>query len=97
MLRTIGVPIRDVTRSVLAECGALGLLGGIGGIVVGTMVSAQIVTVVLRLVTGWQIPFRLSMGPLAGALVLAAGVSALAGYVPARAAATLETSQPNVD
>ena len=44
----------------------------------------------LRLATGWRIPFIVPPAPLAAAVLLAAAVSALAGYVPARAAARLE-------
>jgi putative ABC transport system permease protein len=97
MLRTIGVPRRVVTGSVCVECGILGFLGGVGGVVVGVMVGMQIVTIVLRLVTGWQIPFAVATGPVVSGLLLAATISALAGYVPARAAAALEAKQQSID
>jgi ABC-type antimicrobial peptide transport system permease subunit len=61
VLRTIGFATRDLTRSVLIECAALGALGAASGVAIGAMVSAQIVTVALRLVTGWRIPFTLSV------------------------------------
>jgi hypothetical protein len=48
-------------------------------------------------VTGWQIPFAVATGPVVSGLLLAATISALAGYVPARAAAALEAKQQSID
>jgi len=55
------------------------------------------VTVALRLVTGWRIPFTLSAAPLVVGVAIAALVSALAGWVPARAAARVTAWQASVD
>ena len=81
----------------LIECAALGGLGAASGVAIGAMVSAQIVTVALRLVTGWRIPFTLSLAPLVVGVAVAALVSAVAGWVPARAAARVTAWQPSVD
>jgi putative ABC transport system permease protein len=97
LLRTIGVDERDVTRSVLLECAALGALGGLAGIAIGTAVGAQIVRIGLRLVTGWQLPFTLPVAPLVAAVAIATALSALAGWVPARAAARVATTQRSID
>jgi putative ABC transport system permease protein len=97
VLRTIGFTTRDLTRSVLVECGALGIIGALSGVAIGTMVSLQIVTVALRLVTGWRIPFTLPLGPLLAGVAAAALVSAVAGWVPARAASRLTAWQQSVD
>jgi putative ABC transport system permease protein len=97
VLRTIGFATRDLTRSVLVECGVLGAIGALSGVAIGAMVSAQIVTVALRLVTGWRVPFTLSLGPLLAGVTAAALVSALAGWVPARAAARVMAWQQSVD
>lgn len=97
VLRTIGFGTRDLTRSILLECGALGIIGALSGVAIGAMVSLQIVTVALRLVTGWRIPFTLPIGPLLVGVAAAALVSAIAGWVPARAAARVTAWQQSVD
>ena len=89
-LRTIGVARRDITRATLTECALLGTIGGVGGVMVGTTIGAQIVLVALHLVTGLRIPFRTAASPLVAGVIAAAVVSALAGWVPARAAAQVE-------
>jgi putative ABC transport system permease protein len=89
-LRTIGISLRDITRSTLMECGILGLLGGVVGIGLGTMLAAEMVTVALRLVTGLQMPFAVAPGPLLGGIAAAAALSAFAGWVPAQAAGHIE-------
>ncbi len=96
-LRTIGLSSGDLTRSVLLECGALGAIGGASGVALGVMQGAQMMHVSLRLATGWRIPFIVPPAPLAAAVLLAAAVSALAGYVPAIAAARLERGIRSVD
>jgi putative ABC transport system permease protein len=96
-LRTIGVSRRDVTRSTVAECAMLGVLGGAGGVALGTMLSAEMVTVALRLVTGWRLPFTVPVGTLFGGVLAAALVSAVAGWVPARAAARIEGGRVALD
>lgn len=89
MLRTIGVSARDVVRSVLIECAALGAVGGAWGVLVGGMLGAQFVLVSLHLITGWRIPFLVPIGAALLSVVCATLVSAAAGYVPARAAGRL--------
>jgi putative ABC transport system permease protein len=96
-LRTIGVQPRDITRATVAECAALGALGGLGGIALGTMLGAEIVTIGFRLVNGLRMPFTTSLGTLAGGVVIATAVSAVAGWVPARAAARIEARGAALD
>jgi putative ABC transport system permease protein len=97
VLRTIGVSRKDIIRSVVIECGALGALGGVLGVALGLVLGAQIVLVSLRLVTGWSMAFHVPWGQLGGAILIATVVSALAGYVPARAAAGLGVGQRSSD
>jgi len=97
VLRTIGVSRQDIIRSVLLECGALGLLGGLLGVAFGLLFGAQIVLVSLRLVTGWRMPFVVPFWPLVFAVVMATAVSVLAGWWPARQAANLRLGQRSVD
>jgi ABC-type antimicrobial peptide transport system permease subunit len=79
------------------ECGALGALGGILGVILGVMLGAQIVLVSLKLVTGWSMAFHVPWLQLVVAVVIATGISALAGYVPARAAARVRLGQTSTD
>lgn len=96
-LRTIGLSSGHVTRSVLLECAALGILGGACGVALGAMQGAQMMHVTLWLATGWRIPLLIPALPLLGAVAMAAFVSALAGYVPARAAAAFDRGMRSVD
>jgi putative ABC transport system permease protein len=97
MMRTIGVTRRDVVRSVIVECGALGALGGMLGVGLGLVFGSQIVLVSLRLVTGWRMPFVVPVAHLVVAIVIASLVSAAAGLLPARRAADLAVLQRSVD
>jgi putative ABC transport system permease protein len=97
MARIIGVPARDITRSVVLECAAVGLLGGCAGLALGAMLGWQFVDISLRLVTGWRIPFSLPANAAVLTLVIATIASAVAGYVPARAAAGIQAIQRSAD
>lgn len=97
MLRTVGVSARQITRALVLECGTLGVLGGLLGLALGSMLSAQFVLVSMRLLTGWRLPFHLPVLPLCGAVLGAGLISAIAGWVPARAAARLDTSHHSLD
>jgi putative ABC transport system permease protein len=97
MLRTIGVSRSDLTRAVVLECGAIGLLGGLCGLVLGSMLFAQFVIVTLRLLTGWRIPIEFPAAPLVAGVFAAGGIAALAGWVPARVAARPEARQQSLD
>jgi len=97
VLRTIGVQRRDIVRSIVFECGALGALGGILGVALGLVLGAQIVLVSLRLVTGWSMALHIPWDQLLAGVVAATVVSALAGYVPARAAVRLGVPRGAVD
>jgi putative ABC transport system permease protein len=97
VLRTIGLSRKDIIRSVVLECGALGALGGVLGVVLGLILGAQIVLVSLRLVTGWSMAFHVPWAQLGVAVLIATVVSALAGYIPARAAARFGVGQRSLD
>src|SRR5262249_21337752 len=97
MARIIGVPARDITRSVVLECGAVGLLGGCAGLALGAMLGWQFVDISLRLVTGWRIPFSLPANAVVLTVLIATVASAIAGYVPARAAARIQAIQRSAD
>jgi ABC-type antimicrobial peptide transport system permease subunit len=79
------------------ECGAVGLLGGCAGLALGAMLGWQFVAISLRLVTGWRIPFSLPANAAVLTVVIATVASAVAGYVPARAAAGIQAIQRSAD
>jgi putative ABC transport system permease protein len=97
LLRTVGLSLRDLARSVLLECGALGVLGGLSGFLLGAAIGANFVLVMLPMVTGLRVPLVLALAPPLAGVLFAGTVSALAGYVPARAAARIEAAQRSVD
>jgi len=66
-------------------------------VVLGLILGAQIVLVSLRLVTGWSMAFYVPWEQVGVAILIATAVSALAGYVPARAAAGLGLGQRSTD
>lgn len=96
MIRTIGVPARQIVRAVVIECGAIGVLGGLGGALIGSVLGSQFIGGALPLITGWRMPFELPLAPVATAVLVATVVSATAGYVPARAA-TMQARQRSMD
>jgi putative ABC transport system permease protein len=97
MLRAIGVSARDLTRAVVLECGALGLVGGLFGLALGSMLSEQFVTVSMRRLTGWRLPFDLPLAFLLTGVGGAVLVSAAAGWLPARVASRVQTYQHSFD
>lgn len=97
MMRTVGVSARHIVRAMVLECGALGALGGLGGVVIGGMLGVQFIHVSLELITGWRMPFAARPAPILTTMILAVVVSGLAGYVPARAAATLSMRHQSLD
>jgi putative ABC transport system permease protein len=96
-LRTVGLSIRDLTRSVVLECSLLGLLGGGSGAVLGIMLGGQFVRYALPLVTGWRIPLAVPVALVAAVVLSAATVSGIAGYVPAHALAALGARHRSTD
>lgn len=96
-LHTIGIPVRAIARGVLLECAILGLVGGLLGVVIGIVFGADFCVWTLRRLAGWRIPMQVPHGQLAAGVVAAALVSAVAGYVPARAATRLYAGTRSID
>jgi putative ABC transport system permease protein len=89
VLRSLGLRRRDVTRLVVAEAGASGLLGAILGVGLGVLLSYLWVAVHLRYILGWVIDYHLAVGGTALGVAIALFTAPLAGWRPARAAAAL--------
>jgi ABC-type antimicrobial peptide transport system permease subunit len=81
----------------MIECGALGAMGAMLGVVLGLVLGAQIVLIGLRLVTGWSMGIEIPWTELAAGIVTATLVSAFAGYVPARAAVQIDAPRGAAD
>jgi putative ABC transport system permease protein len=89
VLRAMGAMQRQVRRIIVMEAGWMGLLGGILGLIAGTVMSYHHVVYNTKLLTGWTFQFYYPYGVAAFSLVAAVGLCLAAGYVPAqRAAAT---------
>jgi putative ABC transport system permease protein len=97
VLRTVGLTRKAVVRSIMIECGALGAMGSVLGVVLGLILGSQIVLIGLRLVTGWSMGIEVPWGDLVVGVVTATAVSAIAGYIPARAAVQLDAPRGAVD
>lgn len=96
-LHTIGIPVREIARGVLVECGLLGTLGGVLGAAVGVVLGADAIAWSLRLLTGWRIPLYVPHAQLLAGIVAATVVSAAAGWVPARVATHVSVGTRSVD
>ncbi len=79
----LGARIRDVRRQFLSEAVAVGLLGGLAGVVLGWL-GAE----VLARAFGW--PTLVSTDTVAFAVVLAVGAAVAFGYYPAHRASQLD-------
>jgi putative ABC transport system permease protein len=91
-LRCLGCPARDLRAAVLAEAGALGLVGGALGVLLGRTLAATLVGDVARTVSTLYGPVdppgvTLDAATALGALLVATGASVLACVAPARSAA----------
>jgi len=97
-LRMVGVSPRTLRRSIVMECGALGLLGGLVGAGLGTVLGVQMVRYSLRAFVGWSLPYVSPGAPLLLALLASTVIfSMLAGWVPARVGARLGAEAGRVD
>jgi putative ABC transport system permease protein len=97
-LRLVGVAPRTLRRSIVMECGALGLLGGLVGAALGTLLGVQMVRYSLRAFVGWSLPYVSPGAPLLLAMLASTVIcSALAGWVPARVGARLAAAAGRVD
>jgi putative ABC transport system permease protein len=97
-LRTVGVSPRTLRRSVVMECGALGLVGGLVGTGLGTVLGVQMVRYSLRAFVGWSLPYVSPGTPLLlGLLVSSVTFSVLAGWFPARTGRRLGADVARVD
>ena len=83
MLRSLGITMLHIRRLMLWESGYLGLLGGLLGVVGGTLLSVLLIEVINKQSFGWTIQFSVQPWVVVQALVLALGAAFVAAYIPA--------------
>jgi len=89
VLRAIGATQAQVRRIIVMEAGWMGFLGGVLGLIAGTVMSYHHVVYNTKMLTGWTFQFYYPYGVAGFSLLAAVALCLAAGYVPAkRAAAT---------
>ena len=83
--RAIGMGSAQLGKTVLMEAGAIGVIGGVGGVVLGT-ITAFFMTQAMEAEFSWRIAFQLPVLLSAAALVGSIVLAAAAGYLPSRLA-----------
>lgn len=83
--RAIGMGGKQLSRSVLLEAAGIGLIGGIGGAVLGT-VSGMLMLASMETQFAWEVPFRLPVGLWLLAVIGGVCLAAAVGLWPSRLA-----------
>src|SRR5262245_29374319 len=89
LLRAAGTTRRQVARTVVAEAVGVGLLGLVGGLVMGMLLSVLWVRVNFAYQLGWDLDLHLALGSVPIAVLAAVLVSVTASLLPARRIARL--------
>jgi hypothetical protein len=97
VMRAVGASARDVRSIVLAEASAIGLLGGVAGVMVARVLAFAIDAASRRFVPDFPFKpesyFAFDWILIAGALACSVAACILGAYLPARAAARLEPTE----
>jgi len=89
LLRAAGTTRGQIARSVVAEAVGVGMLGLVGGLAMGGLLSVLWVRVNFAYQLGWDLDLHFALGALPVAVLAAALVSVPAGLLPARHIARL--------
>jgi putative ABC transport system permease protein len=89
VLRAIGATQGQVRRSVVAEAGWMGLIGGLLGLFAGTLMAYHHVVYNTKQLTGWTFQFFYPYDVAAFSIVASVLLCVLAGFGPAKQAASL--------
>jgi putative ABC transport system permease protein len=92
VLRALGMHRRQIRRLFLAEATLLGSVGTLAGLGVGMAFGYILMRHVLGVQLGWYLPYHVPLRTMAELSLVTIPISALAGYVPARKAASLLTA-----
>lgn len=93
VLRAVGATRRHVTRLVVAEAAIVGLAGGIFGVIGGSMLGYVTTWSIYRSVFGFSVVFRYPVAAALFAFGASVALSAVAGYLPSRAASSLNVAE----
>ena len=88
ILRAIGATQGQILAMVEAEAGWMGLMGGVLGVMAGTVISYHHVVYNTKVLTGWTFQYHYPFGVAVYGLLLAVLVCLLAGFAPARKASS---------
>ena len=88
MLRSIGLTRGQTLEMVLAESLLMGLMGGVLGLVFGTLLT-RIFLWSMTAMSGYKITFTIPVQAIAAGLIIALVLSQLAAIFPARRAAQI--------
>ncbi len=89
VLRAIGATQAQVRRSVIAEAGWMGLIGGVLGLFAGTVMAYHHVVYNTKQLTGWTFQFFYPYDVAALSIIASVLLCVLAGFGPAKQAASL--------
>jgi putative ABC transport system permease protein len=87
VLRAIGATQAQVRRSVVLEAAWMGVLGGLLGLLAGTIMSYHHVVYNTKVLTGWTFQFYYPYGVAVVSIVASVVLCLLAGYGPSKQAA----------
>jgi putative ABC transport system permease protein len=87
VLRAIGATQAQVRKSVVLEAGWMGVLGGMLGLLAGTIMSYHHVVYNTKVLTGWTFQFYYPYGVAVVSIIASVGLCLLAGYAPSKQAA----------
>jgi putative ABC transport system permease protein len=88
VLRAIGATQAQVRRIVVMEAGWMGLIGGVLGLIAGTVMAYHHVVYNTKMLTGWTFQFYYPHDVAIFSVVAAVLLCLLAGYGPAKQAAS---------
>jgi putative ABC transport system permease protein len=88
VLRAIGATQAQVRRIVVMEAGWMGLIGGVLGLIAGTVMAYHHVVYNTKMLTGWTFQFYYPHDVAIFSVVAAVILCLLAGYGPAKQAAS---------
>lgn len=92
VLRAVGMLRRQVRRMVMVEAGVLGLASAVAGVVAGLGLTWLLIDHIFVAQSAWHVPWALPWGTFARLVATVVIVATLAGWYPAREAASLEVS-----
>jgi putative ABC transport system permease protein len=87
VLRAIGATQAQVRRSVVLEAGWMGVLGGMLGLLAGTVMSYHHVVYNTKVLTGWTFQFYYPYGIALVSIIVSVILCLIAGYGPSKQAA----------